>query len=202
MQLLNPTTKQPPASVSDRVLESLEDIASNLQIQSNFCIAHPAYKPLELPAEIVSRFERIPAELQNKYLSLQLQSFLYGIYYNGSLKTALAPDADSNNLKLNQNLENNTVLGIDQGFYDRLHESNSGEGYFDLDWQVLRQESDGSFAVTKGGLTLHIDREQHLRKEQSVEVGGLVAIRMPRNLVQNGFYMAVSNVGTILILIQ
>jgi hypothetical protein len=197
MQLLDSKIKQLPASAQERVLKSLQDIVCNIEIQSNFCISHPAYKPLELPAEIVSRFERIPLELQNKYLSLQLQSFLYGIYYNGSLKTALAPDADSDNLKLNQNLENNTVLGIDRAFYDRLHESNSGEGYFDSDWQVLRQEDDGSLAVTKGSLTLHIDRELHLRTEERfVEVGDLVAIRMPRNLVQNGFYMAVSNTGT------
>jgi hypothetical protein len=51
--------------------------------------------------------------------------------------------------------------------------------------------------VTKGGLTLHIDLEQHLGiEERSVEVGDSVAIRMPRNLVQNGFYMAVSNAGS------
>jgi hypothetical protein len=60
----------------------------------------------------------------------------------------------------------------------------------------LRQEDDGSVAVTKGGLTLHIEREKHLRtEEQSVAVGNSVAIRMPQNLVQNGFYMAVSNAG-------
>jgi hypothetical protein len=124
MQLLEPKTKQLPASVQDRVLESLQDIVNNIEIQSNFCISHPAYKPLELPAEIVSRFERIPLELQNKYLSLQLQSFLYGIYYNGSLQTVLALNASSDDLSLHQNLENNTVLGVDLEFYDRLHQSN------------------------------------------------------------------------------
>ncbi|MEA5598442.1 T3SS effector HopA1 family protein [Rivularia sp. UHCC 0363] len=196
MQLLDPKIKQLPTFAPERVLEALQDIVSNIEIQSHFCISHPTYKPLELPAEIISRFERIPLELQNKYLSLQLQNFLYGIYYNGSLKTALAPNASSDDLALHQNLENNTVLGVDLEFYNRLHKSNSGEGYFDPDWQVLRQEDDGSFAVTKGGLTLHIEREQHLRtEEQSAEVGNLVAIRMPRNLVQNGFYMAVSNAG-------
>jgi HopA1 effector protein family len=196
MQLLDPKTKQLSISASDRLLESLQDIASNIEIQSNFCISHPAYKPLELPAEIVSRFERIPLDLQNKYLSLQLQSFLYGIYYNGSLQTALAPNASSDDLALHQNLENNTFLGIDQEFYDRLHQSNSGEGYYDPDWTVVRQESDDSLAVTKGGLTLHIDRDRHLKPEQrSAVVGDSVAVKMPRNLVQNGFYMAVGNAG-------
>ncbi len=196
MQLLDSPQSQLPASAPDRVLDSLQDIANHVQIQSNFCISHPAYKPFEIPAEVVTRFQRIPLELQNKYLSLQLQSFLYGIYYNGSMQAALAADASSDNLALHQNLENNTFLGVDLEFYDRLHKSNTGEGFFDPGWQVLRQEPDGSLAVAKGGLTLHIEREQHLQPaEQSAAEGDLVAIRMPRNLVQNGFYMAVSNAG-------
>lgn len=196
MQLLDSLPSQLSASAPERVLDSLQDIANHVQIQSNFCISHPAYKPFEIPAEVVTRFQRIPLELQNKYLSLQLQSFLYGIYYNGSMQAALAADASSDNLALHQNLENNTFLGVDLEFYTRLHQSNSGEGYFDPSWQVLRQESDGSLAVNKGGLTLHIEREKHLQPtEKSAAVGDLIAIRMPRNLVQNGFYMAVSNVG-------
>ncbi|BBD70785.1 hypothetical protein NIES4072_71510 [Nostoc commune NIES-4072] len=196
MQLLDSVPSQLAASVPDRVLDSLEDIANNVQIQSNFCITHPAYKLFEIPAEVVTRFQRIPLELQNKYLSLQLQSFLYGIYYNGSMQAALAANASSDNLALQQNLENNTFLGVDLEFYDRLHKSNTGEGYFDPGWQVLRQESDNSLAVTKGGLTLHIEREKHLQQaEKFAAEGDLVAIRMPKNLVQNGFYMAVSNAG-------
>jgi len=196
MQLLDSPQSQLLASVPDRVLDSLQDIANHVQIQSNFCISHPVYKPFEIPAEVVTRFQRIPLELQNKYLSLQLQSFLYGIYYNGSMQAALAADASSDNLALHQNLENNTFLGVDLEFYDHLHKSNTGEGYFDPGWQVLRQENDDSLAVKKGGLTLHIEREKHLQPaEQSASVGDSVAIRMPRNLVQNGFYMAVSNAG-------
>jgi len=196
MQLLDSLRNQLLAFAPDRMLDSLQDVANNIQIQSNFCISHPAYKPLELPTEAVARFQRIPLELQNKYLSLQLRSFLYGIYYNGSMQAALAADASSPDLALHQNLENNTSFGVDLEFYDRLHKSNSGEGYFDPGWSVLRQESDGSLAVTKGGLTLHIEREQHLQPvEQSAAVGDSVAIRMPKNLVQNGFYMAVSNSG-------
>jgi hypothetical protein len=196
MQLLDSPQSQLSASAPERVLNSLQDIANHVQIQSNFCISHPAYKPFEIPSEVVTRFQRIPSDLQNKYLSLQLQSFLYGIYYNGSMQAALAADASSDNLALHQNLENNTFLGVDLEFYDRLHKSNLGEGYFDPGWQVLRQESDNSLAVTKGGLTLHIERDRHLQlTEQSASVGNVVAIRMPRNLVQNGFYMAVSDAG-------
>jgi hypothetical protein len=130
----------PPIQRSDvatgRLLDALQDIVSKVQIQSDFCIRHPDYKPFELPAEVVARFQQLPADIQRKYLSLQLRSFLYGISYNGSMRTALAPEADSNPLPLD--LENNTILGVDLGFYNRLHESNSGTGYFDAGWYVLR----------------------------------------------------------------
>lgn len=195
MQLLDPLQNKLLDTASTQLQASLQDIVNHIQIESNFCIRHPDYKPLELPAESVERFGQLPLELQSKYLSLQLRSFLYGIYYNGSLRTALAPDTDSEDLALHQNLENSTFLGVDLGFYERLHESNCGEGYFDSGWQVLRQESDGSLAVTKGGLILHIDRDRHLQPATSATVGDLVAIHLPKNLVQNGFYMAVSNAG-------
>lgn len=197
MQLLDSLPNRQLDASQERLLGALQDIVSKVQIQSNFCISHPDYKPLELPAEVVARFQRIPLNLQSKYLNLQLQSFLYGIYYNGSLRTALALDANSAKLLLHQNLENNTLFGVNLEFFKRLHSSNSGKGYFDRGWFVLRQESDGSLAVTKDGLTLHIERERHLQlADQSVAVGDSVAIRMPSNLLQNGFYMTVSDVGT------
>lgn len=93
----------------------------------------------------------MPAEVQNRYMSLQLRSFLYGIHYNGSMRSALAPDANDNSQPLD--LENNTVLGVDLGFYEQLHNSNSGEGYFDPGWDVVKEESDRTLAVHKGGLT-------------------------------------------------
>lgn len=196
MQLLDSPTKRLMDSTEQNILQALQDITHNLQIQSNFCLSHPKYKPMELPAEAIDRFQKVPSQLQEKYLSLQLRSFLYGVYYNGSLRDAMTLEADSTKLAPQQNLENNTILGIDLEFYDRLHKSNSGEGYFDPDWFVVRAEIDGSLAVTKGGLTLHIDRDRHLKPEQrSAVVGDSVAIKMPRNLVQNGFYMAVGNAG-------
>jgi hypothetical protein len=195
MQLLNPDRNYSPASIPSHLLETLQDIASNVQIESNFCIRHPHYKPLELPAEAITHFKRVPVELQNKYLNLQLQSFLYGIYYNGSMRSILTPETDSREI-LPLNLENNTLLGIDLEFYDRLHQSNCGEGYFDPGWQVTRQENDGSLAVTKNGLTLHIDRSRHLQNtDQSALVGDILALRMPKILMQNGFYMAVGDAG-------
>jgi hypothetical protein len=181
--------------IDRKLWTALQDIATNVQIQDNFCISHPNYKPLELPPEAAERLQTMPLNLQQKYLSSQLRSFLYGLYYNGSFKTALAPDSDV--LIQPQDLENNTFLGMDLAFYERLHESNTGEGYFYDGWVVVREEDDGAIAVAKDGLTLHIQRDLHLKSaDEPIVVGKTVAIRLPKNLVQNGFYMAVGNLGS------
>lgn len=193
-QLLNSPPIQQSTGITGQLLNVIEDIVHNVEIHSDFSIRHPDYKPLELPTEVVARFQQLPEQMQQKYLSLQLRSFLYGIYYNGSMRNVLAPDGEENGLNLD--LENNTLLGVDIAFYQQLHESNCGKGYFDPGWSVLKEETDGTLAVTKGSLRLHIKRDKHLQAaEKSAAVGELVAIRMPKNLVQNGFYMAVGNAG-------
>lgn len=192
MQLVDSRQIQPSDITNKQLLEVLQDIINKVEIESDFSIHHPDYKPLEISSEAVERFQRMPEEMQQKYLGLQLRSFLYGIYYNSSMRNALAVEGNTEAARLD--LENNTILGVDVGFYQRLHQSNSGEGYFDPGWSVLREEDDGSLAVTKGGLRLHIERDKHLlESKQSAIVGDLVAIRMPKNVVQNGFYMAVGN---------
>ncbi|BAZ42602.1 hypothetical protein NIES4101_85710 [Calothrix sp. NIES-4101] len=189
-QLLN----MPPTQLTGRLLDVLEDIISNLEIHPDFSIRHPNYKPLELPRDVVERFQKLPEQMQQKYMSLQLRSFLYGIYYNGYLQNILAPNADENRLLLD--LENNTFLGVNLAFYQQLHESNSGEGYFDPGWAVIKEEEDGYLVVKKGALRLHIYPDKHLQSTQkSATVGEMVAIRLPKNVVQNGFYMAVGNAG-------
>ncbi|NEP41987.1 MAG: hypothetical protein F6K35_23285 [Okeania sp. SIO2H7] len=195
MQLLEFPSHHFPTEVTGRLTEVLSDIVEKVEISSDFCIRHPEYKPLDLPAEVVARFQALPKQMRDKYLSLQLRSFLYGIYYNGSMQTSLALDSEENSRPLD--LENNTFLGVEMEFYLQLEESNRGEGYFDSGWSVLREETDGTLAVTKNGLRLHIEREKHLQEShKAAVVGDSVAILMPKNLVQNGFYMAVGNLGT------
>ncbi|WP_341526578.1 T3SS effector HopA1 family protein [Nostoc sp. UHCC 0302] len=196
MQLLDSLESQLP-DVPVSLQTSLQDMVHQIQIESHYCIRHPDYKPLKLAESSVSRFQKLPLELQNKYLGLQLRNFLYGIYYNGSLKSDLASDAEGINLALNQNLENNTLMGVDLAFYDRLHESNKSEGYFTHDWVVVKEETDETLLIQKNGLTLHIQRNFHLQPEdRSATVGKSVALKMPKNLVQNGFYMAVGNAAS------
>lgn len=186
--MLNSTANQP--------LTSLFDIASNIQIESSFRIYHPNYQPFALPTKIADRFQQNSVDLQHKYLTLLLRNFLYGIYYNGSLQNILAVNADAANCSPHQNLENNSTLGMDGEFYEQLHKSNHGTGYFDPSWEVLRREPDGSMAVTKGGLTLYVEPDCHLKpSSKSAKVGQLISIWMPKNRLQNGCYVAVSNCG-------
>jgi hypothetical protein len=195
MQLQDISLDSLKDKLDPRLLTTLEDIATNVHIQDGFCICHPNYKPLELPSEAVERLNEMPSALQQKYLSSQLRSFLYGIYYNGSLKATLAPESEQ--AFDPQGLENNTFLGVDLEFYEQIHAANSGSGYFDDGWVVLREEVDGAIAVTKNGLTVHIERDRHLKSaDEEIVVGGSLAIRLPKNLMQNGFYVAVSDAGT------
>ncbi|MBN3962303.1 T3SS effector HopA1 family protein [Nostoc sp. NMS8] len=194
MQLLNSNQSQVEAALTGQLLDTLQDIVHKIKIKSDFSIHHPNYKPLELPSEVVERFQTMPTHIQQKYLSLQLRAFLYGIYYNGSMRSALALDGEGNSLLID--LENNTFLGIDLELYEQLHGSNCGESNFDPGWSVIKEETDDSLVVNKGGLRLHIQRDKHLQAiDQDTVVGSLVAIRMPKNRVQNGFYMAVGNLG-------
>jgi len=170
---------------------ALQNIADYLEIESFYSIKHPDYKLLELPESVISRFKNLPLDIQNKHLTIQLRNFLYSAYYNGSWDNSAAADTQINNLS------NNSLFGIDLAFYERLHTSNTGTGYWSKDWLVVNEEEDGCLAVYKNGLTLHIERDLYLSEiDKSATVGNLVAIKMPKNLVQNGFYMAASNLGT------
>jgi hypothetical protein len=192
MQLLNSLHGQ-MSDIAESLQTSLYDIVHKVEIESQYSIKHPDYKTTELHESIVSRFQKLSPDLQNKYLSLQLRGLIYSIYYNGAIKPTKTDNAQTPNLALNQNLENNTFLGVDLAFYDRLHENNRGKGYWSYGWQVVKQETDGTLAVQRDGLTLHVEQNEDILL--STSGGKLVAIKLPKNLVQNGFYMAVADAG-------
>lgn len=133
----------------NQIVNSLFDIASNIQIQSNFCIYHPNYQPFALPANIANRFEQNSSSLKHKYLNILLRNFIYGIYYNGSMQTVLAANNNHHSCQCRLNLSENNSLGVDIDFYEQLHHSNHGTGYYEPNWQILRIEPDGSMAVKK-----------------------------------------------------
>jgi hypothetical protein len=194
MQTNNTAQAISRTEIPSELMTVLEDIAKHVGIRDDFSIHHPQYKPLELPAEAIARFQKMPEQIQQKFLSLQLRSFLYGIYYNGSMRSSLALESDEQTVRLD--LENNSVMGIDTAFFQRLQEANHGQGYFDPGWAVLSAEDDQTLLVKKAGLRLYIQREQHLSAaEREAIAGEVVAIKVPKNRMQNGFYVAVSDQG-------
>ena len=197
MEVLDYSQTQLPIDTPKCLQTALTDLVNQIGFSSDFSITHPKYQPWQLPAEIVTRYQQLPLEIQNQYLRMRLCDFLYGIYFDGSLKTALVSDVESVDIVTQQHLENKTYLGVDQVFYQQLHASNHGTGYFDPGWLVLREETDESLAVTKNSLTLHIKRDRHLPLgEQSARVGDSVKILFPGNQIESSYYIAVGNAGS------
>jgi hypothetical protein len=181
---------------TDNIHDYLWDITENIRIESNFYIYHPNYQPFTLPAKIVERLQKNPPELQKKYQQILLRNFIYGIYFNGELRNILSPDTEQINYLPYQNIESNSIRGIDWQFYQKLHSCNHGVGYFDPGWQVLRLEPDGSIAVVKDGLHLHIEPEWLIESPwQYPKVGHAIAVWMANNRLDNGFYVGMSNAG-------
>jgi hypothetical protein len=186
--------------------EQLEDIATNLEIKDGLTIVHAQDRSLEFPPELKAQIQTLSPDLQIKYLSWQLRSFLYEFYYNGSWRSRLesillqrryANDPVDRSKIVAADWENNTFLGMDAQFYDRLKTANHGVGFYDPDWQIIGEEDDGTLKIKKNELSLYIDRHHYLQlTEIDAPVGSRVSVKMPHNLIQNGFYIAVSNLGS------
>jgi hypothetical protein len=186
MQLINSL----PNSLFEQFPSTLVDIVNNLEIKSNFCIVHPQYESLELSEEIATKLSKLSTDIQHKYLRIQLESFLYNIYYTGKLKYDLVKSDRSSSSEYR-----NTIEG-EQALFDELHKSNCGQGYLDPGWQVIREENDNLIFVYKDNLTLEIDRDRYLDLAQrNTTIGDRVAVKMPRNLIEREFYVAVGNAG-------
>ncbi len=98
------------------VIESLFDIARNIEISADFSIQHPQYQPFAIPSTVAQRFRHNSLDLQRKYLNLLLRNFLHGIYYNGALQPILSTNNHQCSHLLTNGLEPNYKLGVDRNF--------------------------------------------------------------------------------------
>lgn len=179
-------------------VDTLRAIASDIEISDNFCIRHPSFEKFALSSDVVARFQRNPVQLQQKYYALLLRNFIFGIYFNASLQNILSKQElkrVTGIYALHHNLENNSILGIDEELRAQLHEHNHGVGYYDFGWEVLRLEPDASLAVIKGGLTMYADSNHLYKNTPAPKRGDYISIWLPKNRLQNGYYIAVSNCG-------
>jgi hypothetical protein len=174
-----------------QVIQTLEDIASHLQIRaSDLVVIYYNYQLLKAPRDFIAQLQKLPQEIQDEYLNLFLRSLIAGIYFNG------LPVVEKRKVvKLDYRIgSENTASEVDWEFYEQLHKNNQGKGWWNPGFRVLRQEVDGSLAVQKRGLTVHIQRDRHLQlEEQSVAVGDLVSVYYPSSLVKDQYYVAAGN---------
>jgi hypothetical protein len=181
-------------STKSEVLETLERIASDVTMNEDFRISHPSYKPFELSESIVERLQKMPESMQYKHRCQHLSNFLYGIYYNSSFCGLLSNSLTNNSVNM-ENIDGDDLLGVDIDFYEKIHTGNRGHGHFDNGWVITEKHSAQLLSVSKNELTLKVDPSKHLREPVADRLGQEVEVLMPKNLLQNGFYMAVSNSG-------
>jgi HopA1 effector protein family len=171
----------------------LKKIVNKIEIKSDFTICHPDYPTLELQPELVAIFQRTSPQLQRKYLISQVQNYLHDIYFSHSLMSfeEIAERAQSP-----LEVKNNVVNGIDIEFCQKLHQSNTGNGYIDTNWQVTAEADNDELVVAKGGLYLHINPQQHLPKDlDRPNIGDVVPIYLPNNLAGVDTYIIVGDQG-------
>ncbi|WP_404785045.1 T3SS effector HopA1 family protein [Altericista sp. CCNU0014] len=179
---------------ADRVLQVLEDIANHVRILPNFHFSHSRYTPRALEPELFNSLQQLSTQHQDDYLRWRLGSYLFSLYEGGGNPLPIEPRAEAASLSTPQDRPfQNAALGVHSPFYERLHARNTGKGYFDPRWQVLRQERDGLFAVRKDGLTVHVG-DRHLQTS-TIAAGNTVSIRLPSNCIENGCYVAIGNAG-------
>jgi HopA1 effector protein family len=183
-------------------LQILAEIVEKIEIvglvtpaeNQNFTVRHPDYPPLEFQPETIAKLEQISPQLQAKYLTSQVQNYLYDIYFSHSLMSLEELVVAGQQPR---QIKNNIINGIDIDFCQRLEQSNTSNGYFDFDWQVIAETETGELIVVKDGLHLHIDRQRHLAQNlQQTAIGDTIPIYLPPNLVGQDTYIIVGNAGT------
>jgi HopA1 effector protein family len=174
--------------------QTLAEIVEKIQIDEKFTVGHPDYPPIELRSDLVTSFQHIPPQLQLKYLTTQVQNYLYDIYFSHGLRSLAELEIAAQQPAL---IRNNLLNGIDVDFCQRLDRANPSHGYLDSGWQIVAETQDRELIVVKDGLHLHVDRQQHLPKEfRPATIGDPISIYLPHNLADRDTYIAVGNFGT------
>jgi sarcosine oxidase delta subunit len=168
--------------------QKLEDVIENLQITPDLTISYRDREPVTIESHLHGYLNQISLVDRNRYLATKLQKYLYSIF---------SSDSQPQNTKADQETTNYVNKWSRTKFYQHLLQRNQGKGYSDPNWLVVKQEAN-YWQVTKNDLTLHIQLEKHLAEpREELHPGELVAIKMPPNLVDRGFYIAVGDSGTV-----
>ncbi|MBD6619518.1 hypothetical protein FNW02_27750 [Komarekiella sp. 'clone 1'] len=172
-----------------QLLQILVEIANKIRLESsNFRISYSGFPPLEIPIGTVTHLQKMPQDIQDKSLKLLLTKLIYEIHYEGSLVEEVSQRLQTND----QTLKKIASTEVDWQFYEQLEINNNSKGCFHPDFHVLRQETDGSLAVEYDRVTLHIQRNRHLKLEdQSATVNDSVSVLMPSSNIERDLYTVI-----------
>lgn len=182
-------------------IDRFQDEIAKIRIMPDFTIVHCDREPLIISERYRDYLKQISmsdksndmAKLGTRYLTSKLQQYLYEIF-SGERK----PQRDSEIDRVSQ--EKKVVNCRDKydrtEFYHRLVQCNHGKGYSDPNWLVVAKEAN-FWRVSKNGLTINIEPQQHLVDFSSeLQIGHTISIKMPPNLVDRGRYIAVGDAGS------
>jgi hypothetical protein len=181
---------------SARDLQMLQTVAAEVDFVSDGVIYHAVEGEIPLiESEIEPRFQLLPPDLQQRYITLQLRDFLHSVYFRCAASRSLD---QVDNPEQSAPLINQTIGGPKSLFFQNLHERNRGKGYFEEGWLILDLDQDGLVRVCKQGLTLWVDPDRSFRQtELQATAGDLVAIKMPSNRIEKNAYVAVGDAGPV-----
>ena len=185
--------------------QKLRDIISEIYITPEEII-HPDYEPAIIPKHYQEHLKQIssgdrdrasPLHRRDRYLTSKLKKYLYDICSgNLQLKQNSGFQGANLNLDTQQQMTNYASKWSETKFYRQLIQHNHSQGYEDRDWLVVKQEAE-SWRITKDGLTLQINPQQHIVDNSQLQTGQMVSVKMPPNLVDRGFYIAIGEAGSI-----
>lgn len=168
--------------------QKLEDVVKNLQITADMTISYRDREPETIEPRFREHLNQVSLVDRNRFLASKLQKYLYGIF---------SSDSQPQNTEADREATNYVNKWSRTKFYQQLVQHNQGKGYSDPNWLVVKQEAN-CWQVTKNDLTLRIQLEKHLAEpREELQLGELVAIKMPPNLVDRGFYIAVGDSGSV-----
>jgi hypothetical protein len=172
----------------------LRSLVNAVEIDRDFTIHHVDYSPKTISPDLRSRFQQLAPELQTKYIIDRLRNYLYDIYFDRSLLNLQAIEAAD---RVTSSVKTQLIDGIDIDFYQQLQQSNTSQGYRDLNWQIIAETAERELIVVKDGLHLHISRQKHLPPEfKQANIGETTSIYLPHNLVDRDTYISVGSYGS------
>ncbi len=170
----------------------IHDIIDNIQIElSELSVCHSAYQLKKYTLGNIEQIRKLPKDIQDKYLITTIRNIILDIYFNGSLILDKNRSLDKNDKKK----LNNTSFQVDWEFYEGLEKNNQGKGWWNHNYQIIKEETDGSLQVKKKNITITIQREYHLHPEQrSATVGDIVSVYNLHSRLIKDFYMAYGDI--------